>query len=180
MSSISETSSPITCIAPPQHGQRLSSTSTTISTRGRCAGRAPRLRCGGLRSPGRLLVGWRFRLDCRLREAERLFDLFQRELQLIRIELLRTRAVAAAHQLLDDQLQFLDLGIGGVALRPERVALDAQPLYGAVLRFQHRRQRREPRLEQNRILQRLAGVEEHAPIILAIVDRHRIVPSTRQ
>ena len=39
-----------------------------------------------------LLVGCGFSLDCRLREAERLHDIFQRELQLIRIELFRTRA----------------------------------------------------------------------------------------
>src|SRR3954468_2485835 len=34
----------MTCLAPPQHGQLLSSTSTRTSTRGRCAGKAPRLR----------------------------------------------------------------------------------------------------------------------------------------
>src|SRR3954463_3066070 len=44
MSSISLVSSPITCKVPPQQGQLLSSTSITTSTRGRCAGRAPRLR----------------------------------------------------------------------------------------------------------------------------------------
>ena len=44
MSSISLVSSPITCKAPPQQGQLLSSTSTSTSTRGRCAGKAPRLR----------------------------------------------------------------------------------------------------------------------------------------
>ena len=49
MSSISLVSSPMTCMAPPQQGQLLSSTSTRTSTRGRCAGRAPRLR---RREPG--------------------------------------------------------------------------------------------------------------------------------
>src|ERR1700722_19299068 len=40
-------SSPIGCSPPPQQGQALSSTSTTTSTRGRCAGNAPRLRFNG-------------------------------------------------------------------------------------------------------------------------------------
>ena len=44
MSSISLVSSPITCRLPPQQGQLLSSMSTRTSTRGRCAGKAPRLR----------------------------------------------------------------------------------------------------------------------------------------
>jgi hypothetical protein len=44
----------------------------------------------------RLLVVWRFRLDHGPGGAERLFDLFQAELQLIRIDLLRMRPVAAA------------------------------------------------------------------------------------
>src|SRR6516164_3058633 len=42
-SSRSLTSSPIRCSAPLQHGQVLSSTSTRVSTRGRCAGKDPRL-----------------------------------------------------------------------------------------------------------------------------------------
>src|SRR3712207_7381181 len=37
-------SSPIACRAPPQQGQVLSSRSTSTSIRGRCAGKAPRLR----------------------------------------------------------------------------------------------------------------------------------------
>src|SRR6185437_2617866 len=41
-SSRCERSSPITCIVPPQHGQAVSSGSTTISTRGRCSGSGPR------------------------------------------------------------------------------------------------------------------------------------------
>jgi hypothetical protein len=44
MSSISLVSSPMTCKAPPQQGQLLSSRSATTSIRGRWAGRAPRLR----------------------------------------------------------------------------------------------------------------------------------------
>ena len=129
---------------------------------------------------GRLSVGRRFQIDCGLRRAERLSDLLQCELQLIRVELFRARPVAAAHQLLDDQLQFLDLGIGSVALRPERLTLDAQLLYCAVLRFQHRCQRREPRLEQGGILQRLVSLKEHAAIILAIVQSPQNCPSTGQ
>src|SRR5579883_1283325 len=42
-SSRSLTSSPIRCSPLPQHGQALSSISTIVSTRGRCAGREPRL-----------------------------------------------------------------------------------------------------------------------------------------
>ena len=100
----------------------------------------------------RLLVGRRLTRDPCLGGTERLFDLFQPELQLIRIEPLRMRPVAAAHQLLDYQLQLLDLGIGGVALRPERIALPAQPLYCAVLRFQHRHQGSQPRGELDGVL----------------------------
>lgn len=44
----------------------------------------------------RLLVVWRFNLDHGPGGAERLFDLFQAELQLIRIDLLRMCPVAAA------------------------------------------------------------------------------------
>ena len=41
-SSRDERSSPITCIAPPQHRQAVFSGSMTISTRGRCSGSEPR------------------------------------------------------------------------------------------------------------------------------------------
>src|SRR3954471_24657797 len=41
-SSRDERSSPITCIAPPQQRQAVSSGSMTISTRGRCSGSEPR------------------------------------------------------------------------------------------------------------------------------------------
>ncbi len=119
---------------------------------------------------GCLLRGWRAALGTGLRRAERLFDLLQPELELVRIELLRMRPVAAAHQLLDDQLQLLDLGIGGVALRPERIALPAQPLYCAVLRFQHRHQGSQPRIELDGVLHAL-GVEEHVPILLAVIGQ---------
>jgi len=116
----------------------------------------------------RRLVSWRLTHNCP-GSAERLFDFFQPELQLIRIELVRMRPVSAAHQLLDDQLQLLDLGIGRVALRPERIALRAQPPYCAVLRFQHRYQGSQPSLELDRILPGLGGVEKHALIILAVI-----------
>src|SRR5437667_6920854 len=44
-SSRSETSSPMRCLRPPRQAQVLSSTSMTISSRGRCTGSAPRLIC---------------------------------------------------------------------------------------------------------------------------------------
>jgi quercetin dioxygenase-like cupin family protein len=124
----------------------------------------------------RLLAGWRLALDARLSGAERLLDLFQPELQLIRIELLRMCAVAAARQLLDEQLQLLDPGIGRVALCPERIALDAQPLHRAVLRLQHRHQDSELCLELDGIMQRLGGVEEHALMILAVIGQTQSCP----
>jgi hypothetical protein len=56
------------------------------------------------------------------------------------------------------------------------VALDPQLLCFAVLRFQHRCQRREPRLDQGGIWQRLASLEEHAAIIVAIVQSPQNCP----
>src|ERR1700681_4535284 len=46
MSSISVRVSSIRCSAPPQQGHSLLSTSITTSSRGKCAGSAPRLRRG--------------------------------------------------------------------------------------------------------------------------------------
>ena len=100
MSSISLVSSPMTCMAPPQQGQPLSSTSTSTSTRGRCAGRAPRLR---RRDPGRPRgAAPRSRLLLRrLGGGRGLLEVLQAELQLVGVELLRAPAEPAALQLPD-------------------------------------------------------------------------------
>ena len=89
-----------TCKAPPQQGQLLSSTSTRTSTRGRCAGRAPRLR---RRDPGRP----RGAAPCsrlllrRLGGGHGLLEVLQAELQLVGVELLRAPAELPALQLPD-------------------------------------------------------------------------------
>ena len=120
-------------------------------------------------------VGCRFALDDALSHAQRLRGLFQCQLELIRVELLRTRAVAVAHQLFDDQLQLLDFGIGRIALGPKAVALGAQgvaltlqPRHGAGPFLQHCDHGGQPRLQQDRILCRLASLGQHAVIISAI------------
>jgi len=69
-------------------GHRLSATSTTVSTRGRCGGKALLRR---LAFAGQMLVGCQFGFDEALSLAQRLRNLFRRELQLIRVELLRKR-----------------------------------------------------------------------------------------
>src|SRR6185295_9323700 len=58
LSSRSERSSPMTCKSPPQQGQVLAGGSMTTSSRGRCAGRWPRLtrRCR-MRDAGQRRVG---------------------------------------------------------------------------------------------------------------------------
>jgi hypothetical protein len=80
------------------------------------------------------LVGRGLSPDCRLREAERLRDIFQRQLQLIRIEPFRTRPVAVAHQ------------------RAQSVAFALHPRYCAGPFFEQRHHGSQPRLEQGRIL----------------------------
>ena len=100
-SSRSETSSPILWSAPPQHGQSRLSGSTTISTRGRCAGSdpavdaaAPRARRFQRRVGGILVcpVLGNF-LGC----------FFERELELIRVEPLRAPAEHRAAECIDDR-----------------------------------------------------------------------------
>src|SRR3954465_1554693 len=111
MSSISLVSSPITCKASPQQGQLLSATSTRTSTRGRWAGKAPRLRRrtrggrGVLFPRGQLLLR-------RLGGRHGLLEVFQAELQLVGVELLRAPAEPPTLQLPDQQPQLLDLPLG--------------------------------------------------------------------
>ena len=100
----------MTCSAPPQHGQVLSSTSTTTSIRGRCAGNAPRLRRVGGRA-GRRLGRRAGRLLGGSDRSDGLLEILETELQLIRVELLRAPAELAALQLLDQRMQPLDLGV---------------------------------------------------------------------
>ncbi len=104
-----------TCMAPPQQGQLLSSTSTSTSTRGRCAGRAPRLRRRdrggrGVAAPCRRL------LLRRLGGGHGLLEVLQAELQLVGVELLRAPAEPPALQLPDQEPQLLDLGLRRVTL----------------------------------------------------------------
>ena len=99
-SSFSLTSSPIRCSAPLQHGQVLSSTSTSASKRGRCAGRAPRL-ARRLRAPSaRARRRLRFGLGGRLRLA--LLGVLERQQQLVFRQALGATAEAVTLQLLDD------------------------------------------------------------------------------
>ena len=108
-------SSPITCKAPPQQGQLLSSTSTRTSTRGRCAGKAPRLRRRTRGGRGVLLLA--AASCCRLGCCRGLLEVLQAELQLVGVEPLRAAAELAALQLPDQQPQLLDLGLRRVTLR---------------------------------------------------------------
>jgi hypothetical protein len=78
--------------APPQQGQLLSSTSTSTSTRGRCAGKAPRLR----RRPGAAEgAAPRHLLLRRLGGRGGLLEVLQAELQLVGVEALRAPAELA-------------------------------------------------------------------------------------
>jgi len=102
----SATSSPIWWRAPPQHGQALSSTSTTCSIRSRWAGSEPRLRLTQairrcLARLGHDLLGL----------GQSCLDLLQDKLELIGIELLGPAAEPVPLQSLDDRLQALDLGL---------------------------------------------------------------------
>jgi len=112
----------MTCKAPPQHGQLLSSRSTRTSTRGRCAGRAPRLRRrarggrGGAAPCGHLFLR-------RLGGRGGLLEVLQAELQLIGVEPLRAPAEPPTLQLPDQELQLLDLGLCRIALGPDGIPL---------------------------------------------------------
>ena len=122
MSSISLVSSPITCKVPPQQGQLLSSTSIRTSTRGRCAGRAPRLRrrTRGGRGVSLLLKAASSR---RLGGRGGLLEVLQAELQLVGVELLRAAAELPALQLPDQEPQLLDLGLCRVTLDQSSIVL---------------------------------------------------------
>ena len=132
MSSISLVSSPITCRAPPQQGQLLSSTSTSTSTRGRCAGRAPRLR-RRWSVAGEGCCSSQPALLRRLGGGRGLLEVFQAELQLVGVELLRAPAELAALQLPDQEPQLLDLRLCRVILELGSIALDPQRRNGCVL-----------------------------------------------
>ncbi len=108
----------------------------------------------------------------RLRGRERLLDLFEPELQLIRIERLRAPPVLRPQQLPDHQPQLVDLGSGRIALRldgvplgTQAVALPPQPLDSARLAFQQYRHRRQPSLQLDRILWGYASTEQHVVFI---------------
>ena len=89
-SSRCERSSPITCIAPPQHGQAVSSGSTTISTRGRCSGSGPR---PARRFSERALRSAGSAFSCSASAlGDRLFEIFQSQVELVGIELFRAPA----------------------------------------------------------------------------------------
>ena len=111
--------------APPQQGQLLSSTSTRTSTRGRCAGRAPRLRRrtrGGRGVP--LLAATS---SCAASAAaDGLLEVLQAELELVGVEPLRAPAELPALQLPDQEPQLLDLGLCRVTLGQDSIALGLQ------------------------------------------------------
>jgi hypothetical protein len=116
-SSRCERSSPITCIALPQQGQAVSCGSTTTSTRGRYSGNGPRAarRCFE-RVPrstgfGPLLFG----LDL----GDRLFEIFQRQVELVGIELFRAAA--------EEPLQLAKQVTQSIVLTGELVALLEHP-----------------------------------------------------
>ena len=162
-------------MAPPQQGQPLSSTSTRTSTRGRCAGRAPRLR---RRDPGRPrgAAPCRHLLLRRLGGGHGLLEVLQAELQLVGVEPLRAPAEPAALQLPDQQPQLLDLGLRRVALReslgdasarPDSIALDLESSASGALGgddFRHMPQLLQQPLGVSReIIQR----QRHGAILLA-------------
>ena len=111
------------CSAPPQQGQLLSSTSTSTSIRGRCAGKAPRLR---RRDPGGRGASLLFAaaLLRRLGGRRGLLEILQAELQLVGVELLRAPTELPALQLPDQEPQLLDLGLRGVTLGQGSIVLD--------------------------------------------------------
>ena len=114
----------MTCRAPPQQGQLLASTSIRVSIRGRCAGKAPRLRRrtrGARRGPvlcSQLLLG-------RLGGRRGLPEVLQAELQLVGVEPLRAPPEPPTLQLPDQEPQLLDLGLRRVTLLANEVALGA-------------------------------------------------------
>ena len=107
MSSRSETSSPSLTRSLLQQGQHLSARSTTTSSRGKWVSNAPRL-IWRLRRTG--VLGWlalAFRLG--LRGGDRLPDVLQHQSELVRSDLLRSRAEAMTLKHLDDGDQTLVL-----------------------------------------------------------------------
>ena len=96
--------------------------STRTSIRGRCAGKAPRLR---RRCPCRReVLARRGRgLLRRLGRSHGLLEVLQAELQLVGVELLRAAAELAALQLLDQQPQLLDLGLCRITLAADGIPL---------------------------------------------------------
>ena len=101
----------------------------------------------------------------RLRSPERLLDVFEPQLQLIRVERLRTPPVLRPQQLSDHQPQLVDLGRRRVALGAQAVALRPQPLDRAGLVFQKRHNRRQPNLQLGRILWGYGGAGQHVVIL---------------
>ena len=114
-------SSPITCIVPPQQGQVFASGAITTSTRGRCGGNDGRLssrprflaavRCGSRFSTS--AVAW----------CDGLLDVFERELQLVRVEFFRAPAELHALQLAQQVPQSIVLLGQQITLGQHRVAL---------------------------------------------------------
>jgi len=121
MSSRSPVSSPIRCSALPQHGQAWSSISTTISTRGRCAGSDPRVHTAltGSARPFRRID----RINLGLAARRDLLDLFQAKQHLILGQRLGAPAESMALQFLDDLAQSLVLHPLGNQHRLQRAGI---------------------------------------------------------
>src|SRR5271154_7579093 len=107
MSSRSETSSPSLIRSLLQQGQHLSARSTTTSSRGKCLGNAIDLALAPDGRPGWLALAFRFGL--RLAGGDRLLNVLQHKRELVRGDLLRSRAEAIALKHLDDGDQTLVL-----------------------------------------------------------------------
>ena len=124
MSSRCERSSPIACIASPQQGQAVSAGSTTISTRGRCSGSEPRT-VRRFSARVRFSAGSAFSCS-RLGFGDGLFEVLQRKIELVGIELLRAPAELQALKLADQVAQ-------AIILAGKLVALGGEPhLLGAL------------------------------------------------
>src|ERR1700760_4878565 len=127
-SSRSDFSSPIMCIAPPQQGHDVVSGSMTTSTRGRCAGSDLRLPGSGLgrgaRGGSRCLLP---RGGLPMRAAYVAF--FERELQLVGVEPLRTTAELRSLELSDQLGHPLDPAEQFVALGDQRQRRRPQAQY---------------------------------------------------
>ena len=163
-------------MAPPQQGQLLSSTSTRTSTRGRCAGRAPRLR---RREPGRprgTAAPCRHLLLRRLGGGHGLLEVLQAELQLVGVEPLRAPPEPPALQLPDQQPQLLDLRLGRLVFGPDSIALDPQRRDRRVLPGDDFGHLPQPRQERIRTSPNIIQRQRHAAILLADKTRTPAFP----